>query len=130
MLRRLTRLGRAMLGAPWKRWQAALPLAMALVVMGGTVALAATVNYGTPNAAVTGALITPMENLAATIKNVLFVLALLVIVIGVVLRMMAHNPQLQMTGTRAITISIEGILVLLFLPLVLNALAGFNIPVL
>ena len=88
------------------------------------------VNYGTPQAGVQTAIITPLEGLAGTIRLVLFGIFLLVGVIGILLRMMVHNPQLQMTGTKAITTALESILVLAFLPMIISWLSGFNIPLL
>jgi len=44
--------------------------------------------------------------------------------------MMVHNPQLQMTGTKAITTALESILVLAFLPMIISWLSGFSIPLL
>lgn len=129
MIGRLIRTGRRMVGRT-VNWPGALSIGMALALMGGSVALAATVGYGTPNQSVANAIVTPMENTAATIRAALVGVLLLVAVIGVVMRAMIHNPQLQMAGTRAITISIESILVLVFLPLILGWLAGFNVPLL
>lgn len=69
---------------------------------------------------------TVIENGAATVRNILFAVFLLIGVIGVLLRVFIHNPQLQMMGTRAIMGGIEGMLIAVLLPTILGAVAGMG----
>lgn len=99
------------------------------VITGGS-SSTGTVNYGTPNGAVQHAIVTPMENWAATLRLIIVALALVIALIGLILRNMHHNPQLAQTGSRMITMSLEGVAVVVFLPFILNLIAGFNVPIL
>lgn len=96
----------------------------------GTVITGTAVTYGNPNQAVVKGIVTPMEQTAGTIRLVLFGVTLLVGAIGILLRSsMIHSTELKMLGSRAITDSVIGLLVMVFLPLIIGWLAGFNIPV-
>lgn len=87
-----------------------------------------TVNYGNANRSVQTAIMSPLENAAATLRMVFGGLALLAIVLGLILRNMHHNLQLAQVGARMVTVSFEGLIVLAILPFVLNLLIGWNIP--
>jgi hypothetical protein len=117
------------LGFSWRRL-AAVAGAVGVSTLLPALAFAASVQYGHANGSIVNGIVTPVENMAATLRLILYGVLLLVMVIGAVMRAMVHNPQLQMNGTRAITISIELILVLTFAPLIINWLTGIQVPLL
>ncbi len=111
----------------------ALTVTLAFGVLVGTMAapaMAASVNYGTPNSAVQTAIVTPMENWAATLRLIIVALALVVALVGLILKNMHHNQQLAQTGSRMVTVAFEGVAVVVFLPFILNLIAGFKVPIL
>ncbi|MCL6595827.1 MAG: hypothetical protein K6V73_06390 [Firmicutes bacterium] len=115
------------LGASARRLAAAAG-AIGASLLVPALASAETINFGHASGSIVTAVVTPMENMAATLRLILYGVLLLVMVIGAVMRAMVHNPQLQMNGTKAITVSIELILLLTFAPLVLNWLTGISVP--
>jgi hypothetical protein len=73
---------------------------------------------------VVSAVESPVLMTALTIRDIVGPLALLVMILGAVMRTMVHNPQMQMSGTRAITIAVEVLVAVLAFPLVIGWLGG------
>lgn len=108
--------------APGAAFAATLPAHhLYLAASGGGIP---TVGYGTAPGGVSTQLNGALEGFASLLRDLLGGLGLLVIVAGAIVNMMAHNPQVKSMARTFIEGAIVSLLIGIFAPTIVNALAS------